>query len=75
MDQNDLDASAIQCWTSIQQNFGVNVCTIMSMMSDRLMPSACEVDIAGVVAMYALQLASGVPAPWWTGTTTTATIE
>jgi L-fucose isomerase-like protein len=61
MDSNDLDASAIQCWSSMQQNFGVNVCTVMSMMSERLMPSACEVDIAGVVAMYALQLASGKP--------------
>jgi L-fucose isomerase-like protein len=61
MDGNDLDASAIQCWSSMQQNFGVNVCTVMSMMSERLMPSACEVDIAGVVAMYALQLASGRP--------------
>jgi len=61
MDQNDLDATAIQCWSSMQQNFGVNVCTVMSMMSERLMPSACEVDIAGVVAMYALQLASGRP--------------
>lgn len=61
MDQNDLDASAIQCWSSMQQNYGVNACTIMSMMSERLMPSACEVDIAGVVAMYALQLASGTP--------------
>jgi L-fucose isomerase-like protein len=61
MDQNDLDASAIQCWSSMQQNFGVNVCTVMSMMSERMMPSACEVDIAGVVAMYALQLASGRP--------------
>ena len=61
MDRNDLDASAIQCWSSMQQNFGVNVCTVMSMMSERLMPSACEVDIAGVVAMYALQLASGRP--------------
>jgi L-fucose isomerase-like protein len=61
MDANDLDASAIQCWSSMQQNFGVNVCTVMSMMSERLMPSACEVDIAGVVAMYALQLASGKP--------------
>jgi L-fucose isomerase-like protein len=61
MEQNDLDASAIQCWSSMQQNFGVNVCTVMSMMSERLMPSACEVDIAGVVTMYALQLASGCP--------------
>ena len=61
MDANSLDATAIQCWSSMQQNFGVNVCTVMSMMSERLMPSACEVDVAGVVAMYALQLASGKP--------------
>jgi L-fucose isomerase-like protein len=57
----DLDATAIQCWSSLQQNYGVNCCTIMSMMSEKLMPSACEVDIAGTVSMYALQLASGRP--------------
>jgi L-fucose isomerase-like protein len=57
----DLDASAIQCWSSLQQNYGVNCCTLMSMMSENLMPSACEVDVAGTVSMYALQLASGVP--------------
>ena len=45
----------------MQKNYGVNVCTIMSMMSEQMMPSACEVDIAGVVSMYALQLASGRP--------------
>ena len=61
MTQHDLDATAIQCWSSLQQNYGVNCCTIMSMMSEKLMPSACEVDIAGTVAMYALQLASGKP--------------
>ncbi len=61
MRANDLDASALQCWTSIQQNYGVNACTLMSMMSDQLIPSACEVDITGVVSMYALQLASGFP--------------
>ena len=61
MDKNDLVASAIQCWTSLQRNFGVNVCTLMSIMSERLMPSACEVDITGVVSMYALQLASNSP--------------
>jgi hypothetical protein len=33
----------------------------MSMVSQNLLPSACEVDIAGVVSMYALQLASGRP--------------
>ncbi len=57
----DLTASAIQCWDSLQLNYGVNVCTLMSMMSEQLMPSACEVDITGVVSMYALQLASGRP--------------
>jgi len=61
MNDLGLDATAIQCWSSMQKNFGVNVCTIMSMMSQKLMPSACEVDIAGVVSMYALQLASGRP--------------
>jgi L-fucose isomerase-like protein len=61
MSANDLDATAIQCWTSLQQNYGVNVCTLMSMMSQSLMPSACEVDITGVASMYALQLASDTP--------------
>lgn len=61
MNEYNIDATAIQCWDSLQQNYGVNVCTIMSMMSEKLMPSACEVDIAGVASMYALQLASGKP--------------
>ncbi|MGH9162924.1 MAG: L-fucose/L-arabinose isomerase family protein [Vicinamibacteraceae bacterium] len=61
MTRLDLDASAIQCWSSLQQNYGVNCCTLMSMMSEKLMPSACEVDVAGTVTMYALQLASGKP--------------
>ncbi len=57
----DLQASAIQCWDSLQHNYGVNVCTLMSMMSENLLPSACEVDVTGVASMYALQLASGKP--------------
>lgn len=61
MDEHDIDATALQCWESIQKNYGVNACTIMSMMSERLMPSACEVDVAGTASMYALQLASGRP--------------
>jgi L-fucose isomerase-like protein len=59
--ENEVVATAVQCWTSIQKNYGVNACTLMSMMSDRLMPSACEVDVTGVLSMYALQLASGQP--------------
>ncbi|MBE2214980.1 MAG: fucose isomerase [Opitutaceae bacterium] len=58
---NHLDATAIQCWTSLQANHGCNVCTSMSMMSEALLPSACEVDVTGVLTMYAMQLASGTP--------------
>jgi len=61
MKENELQATAIQCWNSLQENYGINVCTLMSMMSQQLLPSACEVDITGVASMYALQLASGSP--------------
>jgi len=61
MIEEEVHATALQCWDSVQQNFGINVCTLMSMMSDLLMPSACEVDITGVASMYALQLATGTP--------------
>ncbi len=61
MAANDLKATALQCWNSIQVNYGVNACTLMSMMSNELLPSACETDITGVASMYALQLASGTP--------------
>ena len=33
----------------------------MSMMSDSLVPSACEVDVTGLLGMYIMQLASGTP--------------
>ncbi|WMI65956.1 L-fucose/L-arabinose isomerase family protein [Aestuariibaculum sp. YM273] len=56
-----LDATAIQCWTSLQQNYGCNVCTSMSIMSENMLPSACEVDVTGTLSMYAMQLASGSP--------------
>jgi L-fucose isomerase-like protein len=34
----------------------------MSMMSEKFLPSACEVDVTGVLTMYAMQLASQSPA-------------
>ncbi len=58
---NDLSGTAIQCWTSIEEFFGITPCALMSMMSESLMPSACEVDITGLLGMYILQLASGKP--------------
>ncbi len=62
MEENQCDASAIQCWSSVQRNYGCATCLTMSLMGERLMPSACEVDVTGAVSMYALALASGRPA-------------
>ena len=61
MQANDLTICAVQCWTSMEEYFGVVPCTVMSMMSNSLMSSACEVDIPGVVGMHALRLASETP--------------
>jgi L-fucose isomerase-like protein len=58
---NRLVATAVQCWTSVEEFFGVVPCTIMSMLSSTLQPSACETDVGGVIGMYAMQLASGKP--------------
>lgn len=61
MERNECDASSIQCWTSMQDNFGCATCLAMSMMGEKLMPSACEVDVAGALSMYVLALAAGTP--------------
>jgi L-fucose isomerase-like protein len=61
MAATEVSISAIQCWTSLEENLGVVPCTVMSMMSNELFSSACETDICGVLGMHALQLASGTP--------------
>ena len=61
MKSADIQISAVQCWTSLEENLGVVPCTVMSMMSDELLSSACEVDVCGVISMHALQLASQTP--------------
>ena len=57
----DVTVSAIQCWTAMQQYFGIMPCTVMSMMSNGLLSSACEADICGTLSMHALALASESP--------------
>jgi L-fucose isomerase-like protein len=58
---NEIDAFSVQCWTSMQLNYGCASCTAMSMMGEKLCPGACEVDIAGAISMYALALAALKP--------------
>jgi L-fucose isomerase-like protein len=57
--EQELAATAVQCWTSMEEFFGVVPCTVMSMFSNMLIPSACETDITGAVGMLAMALASG----------------
>jgi L-fucose isomerase-like protein len=61
MAASELTVSSVQCWTSMEEYFGVVPCTVMSMMSENLLPSACEVDTMGTLSMYALALASETP--------------
>jgi len=61
MKQTDVQVTAVQCWTSMEEYFGVVPCTIMSMMSNKLLPAACEVDVCGTLSMHALALASETP--------------
>jgi len=56
-----LDALAIQCWTSIQENLGICTCCTMGRLGDRGIPCACEADVMGALSMHALMLASGGP--------------
>jgi L-fucose isomerase-like protein len=61
MKENELAGTSIQCWTAMEEFFGVVPCTLMSMMSNNLLPSACETDMIGMIGMYVLQLAAGEP--------------
>lgn len=58
IEANQIDAVAVQCWGSLEQNYGCAACVTMSMLGEKLLPAACEVDIAGAVSMYALTLAA-----------------
>ena len=75
MKQTHVTISAVQCWTSIEEFFGVVPCTIMSMMSNDLIPSACEVDVPGTLEhVYAGPGQAAHPPRCSTGTTITAAI-
>ena len=49
VEANQVDAVALQCWDSLELNYGCAPCITMSMLSDKNIPAACETDIAGAV--------------------------
>ena len=61
MQAGGMTVSALQCWTAMEEVFGIVPCTVMSMMSNTLRASACEADICGTIGMHAMALASETP--------------
>jgi L-fucose isomerase-like protein len=56
---NAVDALAVQCWISLQNNYGVCSCATMARLGDEGVPAACEADVLGALSMHACTLASG----------------
>lgn len=61
VDSLDCCASTVQCWDSVENNYGCATCLAMSMMGENGKPSACESDVTGAVSMLSAALASGKP--------------
>lgn len=58
VDRLDCQASTVQCWDSVENNYGCATCLAMAMMGDAGKPSACESDVTGAVSMLAAKLAA-----------------
>ena len=62
--QNKLSAMAMHCWPVIQQLYGFSTCALFGRLTARGMPTACEVDVLGSIAMlvnYRAALCETVP--------------
>ena len=58
VDELDCQASTVQCWDSVENNYGCATCLAMSLMGEKGKPSACESDVTGAVSMLAARLAA-----------------
>ncbi|MDY0289027.1 MAG: hypothetical protein RBR15_09420 [Sphaerochaeta sp.] len=57
VDEYQLDAMAVRCWSEIQEELGISPCVLLGEMNERGMTAACETDVCSAVMMRALQLA------------------
>lgn len=63
VDELSCDAATVQCWDSVENNYGCATCLAMSMLGEKGIPCACESDVTGALSMLAAQLAaSSAPA-------------
>ncbi|MDO8685120.1 MAG: hypothetical protein Q7J78_00445 [Clostridiales bacterium] len=62
IDEYKMDCLALRCWIEIEKELGVSPCVLLSELNDRGIVSACELDVCNAIPMYALSLASELPA-------------
>lgn len=52
-ERSGLSALTMQCWHSIQAEFGISLCALFGRLTGRHMLTACENDVLGAVSMLA----------------------
>lgn len=59
--KNGIGALASRCWPDFFTAFGTPVCTVLSLLNDNGVASACETDIYGALSMWIGMQLSGAP--------------
>jgi L-fucose isomerase-like protein len=49
----DACALAVNCWTQIQERYGISACSTYGRLNEKGLITACEVDLLGAVSMWA----------------------
>ena len=58
IEENQLDAIGLRCWSDLQHTLKISPCVRLSELNDRKIPAACELDVGNAVSMLALNAAS-----------------
>jgi len=62
--EKELDVMAVNCWTQVQERYGICVCSVLGRLTDQGYLCSCEVDVYGGATMIAAAAAGlGETAP------------
>lgn len=50
----DVCAIAVNCWTQIQERYGISACSTYGRLNEKGLITACEVDLLGAVSMWTM---------------------
>ena len=56
--EKKLDGMGVQCWTAMQEVYGISSCVSMGRLTDKGIMTSCEVDIYGALTMLIQYLSS-----------------